>query len=420
LSSFKRQESTFIVINLFILAVLLLIQSLFSSYLGTPSPVLVAVLGLGFLLQALELIWLQSVSSLSATRVLALTWCSIVLNMALAFALASLTDRRDAQYFALMALPVVQAAFRLRAVPTAIVIASACALNIYWVWHFFHLHPPFVLGEYIEAGTVSLIYLMVGVLVWLLVNHLRSTQRSLEQSLAELQHARARLLAEEKLAAVGRLSSAIAHEIRNPVAMISSALDMALKSTSKPADRQEMFEIAAKESNRLVALTTDFLAYARPRPPDKRSSDAFESIAYVADLCRPHAETNHVGIRVEAEEGLQAEIDSGQVQQALLNMVKNAIEASAPEGVVVLKGSRENEQIRIDVQNANGPIPNGMVEQIFEPFVTTKATGSGLGLAIARNIARAHGGELSLSCNQADAVRFSILLPGCTSEVQHA
>jgi signal transduction histidine kinase len=415
-ASFKRQESTFIVLNLFVLAVLLLVQSLFSSYLGTPSLILVAVLALGFLLNALELIWLQSVRALSANWVLLLTWSSIILNMTLAFALASLTNRRDAQYFALMALPVVEAAFRLRAIPTAMVVGAACVLNIFWVWHFFRLHPPWELSEYVEAGTVSLIYLLVGTLVWSLVNHLRSTQNSLEQSLAELKQTRERLLVEEKLAAVGRLSSAIAHEIRNPVAMISSALDTARKNNLQPQERDEMFEIAAKESNRLVNLTTDFLTYARPRIPEKQPTNISESIAYVAEICRPHAATNAVSIQTEASEGLSANIDGAQVQQALLNLVKNAIEASSPGGTVFLRGRQEGDRIRVDVENANGPIPHNTVEQIFEPFFTTKPSGTGLGLAIARNIARGHSGELTLSRNESNFVQFSITLSACTEE----
>ena len=84
--------------------------------------------------------------------------------------------------------------------------------------------------------------------------------------MSELEQTRERLLIEEKLAAVGRLSSAIAHEIRNPVAMISSSLATATRGAVDPEQREMMFDIAAKEATRLEQLTNDFLAYARPRP----------------------------------------------------------------------------------------------------------------------------------------------------------
>jgi two-component system sensor kinase FixL len=81
-----------------------------------------------------------------------------------------------------------------------------------------------------------------------------------------------------------------------------------------------------------------------------------------------------------------------------------------------LRGKRDDGSIRIEIENANGPIPRDAVDCVFEPFFTTKPSGTGLGLAIARNIARGHGGELVLSRNQADSVQFSITLPAYTGE----
>jgi two-component system sensor histidine kinase HydH len=409
--SFKRQESTFIVLNLFVLAALLLIHTLFSSFFGTPPRLLIVVLAVGFLINAVELIWVQGARFLSATDIVALTWGTIALNMALAFVLASLSYRQDTQYFALVVTPILQAAFRFSLGGTIAVVAASTTLVFFWVWNYFRLHPPAQLNEYMEAGTVALIYAIVGILVWTLVNHLRSKQVALTASVVELEQAKERLLIEEKLAAVGRLSSAIAHEIRNPVAMISSSLATAFNRDLDETERQEMFEIAAKEAARLERLTTDFLAYARPRPPAKQPTDVSESIAYVADICRPRATEKAVTIETDAPNGLRANIDSGQVQQALLNLVMNATEACSPGGIVVLRGNRDRREIRVEIENTDGPIPLDTVDRIFEPFFTTKPAGTGLGLAIARNIARGHGGELVLSRNQAGSVQFSMTLP---------
>jgi two-component system sensor histidine kinase HydH len=348
--------------------------------------------------------------------VVALTWFTIALNMALGFSLASLSYRQDIQYFVLMVAPILQAAFRFSFGVTLAVVSACTALDFFWVWNYFRLHPPSQLNEYMEAGTISLIYGIVGVLVWTLVSHLRSKETHLTASLAELEQARAHLLIEEKLAAVGRFSSAIAHEIRNPVAMISSALATAFTDGLDSSERQEMFEIAAKEASRLEKLTTDFLVYARPRPPAKQPGDTAESIAYVADICRPRAAEKGVTIQVEAADGLNANFDSGQVQQALVNLVMNAIEASPTGGVVHLRGKRHRDVIRIEVENANGPIPPEAVNCIFEPFFTTKPAGTGLGLAIARNIAQGQGGDLALSRNHRDSIQFSMTLPAYTGE----
>ncbi|HYL75730.1 MAG TPA: HAMP domain-containing sensor histidine kinase [Bryobacteraceae bacterium] len=416
LASFQRQESTFIFLNLFVLSSLLLIHTLFSSFFGRPPALLIVVLACGFLINVVELIWLQGVSFLSANGIVFLTWFTIALNMTLAFALASLSYRQDLQYFALLVAPVLQAAFRFSLGVTVAVVGASSTLEFFWVWNYFRLHPPSQLTEYMEAGTVSLIYAIVGILVWKLVNQLRSKQAALTNSLVELEQAKERLLIEEKLAAVGRFSSAIAHEIRNPVAMISSALATAFRGALDSSERQEMFEIAAKEAARLETLTTDFLAYARPRPPVQKPDDLSASIAYVADICRPRATENAVTIEADAPDGLRANIDSGQVQQALLNLLMNAIEASPAGSVVSLSGKRDNGSVRIQIENGSGPIPRDAVDRIFEPFFSTKPTGTGLGLAIARSIARGHGGDIVLSRNQAGSVQFSVTLPACTGE----
>ena len=418
--SFKRQESTFIVLNLFVLATLLLIHTLFSSFFGRPPRLLLIVLAAGFLINVLELIWVRGALALSAPGIVVLTWSTIALNMILAFVLASLSYRQDTQYFALLVAPILQAAFRFSFWATAAVVACSVALDFFWVWNYFRSHPPPQLSEYMEAGTISLIYAIVGWLAWTLVNNLRSKEADLTASLTELEQAKERLSIEEKLAVVGRLSSAIAHEIRNPVAMISSALATGFNDNLGPTERQEMFEIAAKEASRLEKLTTDFLTYARPRPPAKQPGDVAESIAYVADLCRPRATEKTVTIQAEAPDGLHANIDGGQIQQALLNLVMNAIEASPSGGVVLLLGKRLDGSVRVDIDNTNGPIPREAVERIFEPFFTTKAAGTGLGLAIARNIARAHGGDLVLSRNQTGSVQFSITLPAYTGESEQS
>jgi len=410
--SFKRQESAFVILNLFVLSVLLLIHTLFSSYFGAPPRSLIVVLAIGFFLNVVELIWLQSATFLSATGIIILTWIAIAVNMGIAFALASLSYRQDTQYFALLVAPILQAAFRFSFSSMLAVLIASTTLDFFWVWNYFRMHPPSEISEYMEAGTISLIYATTGTLVWMLVSYLRSKE-------ADLERARERLSTEEKLAAVGRFSSAIAHEIRNPVAMISSALATARNGVLGPQERQEMFEIAANEASRLEKLTTDFLAYARPKPPAKQLGDLAESIVYIADVCRPHACAKSVTIRTDAPDGLCAKVDSGQIQQALLNLVMNAIEASPSGAVVALCGKRDDGVIRVDIENMNGPIPGGAVEHVFEPFFTTKPAGTGLGLAIARNIARGHGGELSLSRNEVSSVQFSITIPAHTEGSEH-
>jgi len=278
LESFRWQESTFAMLNLALLAALLCGHALFSEHFGTPTPPLVGLLSTGFLLQLGELVWIQTRRQpLNGRAIRTLTLSSIVWDVALALLLGVLIDRVDSPYYVLMLVPVLLSAFRRSLLETLAVVIAASASQFLVVWHFFQLHSPVEPDEYFEAGTISLIFLLTGVLVWFLVNHLRRQESGLAENLLELSKARERLLQEEKLAAVGRLSAAIAHEIRNPVAMISSSLATAIRSPLAPREREEMFDIAAKEAERLERLTNDFLAYARPRAPECQPANVMDN-----------------------------------------------------------------------------------------------------------------------------------------------
>ena len=411
--SFRRQESIFIILNLFILGALQLFHALFFSYWGLPTGTLITILTGALLAQGAELFWLLRRSEpLGPRGMKLLSWYSICFNILVAVLLQNATSRHNAQYFVILAVPVLVAAFRLNLLPMVVVVAVVDCINLLWVWQYAQgLHATPV-SEYMEAGTVSLIDTVVGVLVWLLVNNLREKEARLSESLADLERAKERLVQEEKLAAVGRLASGIAHEIRNPVSTIVSALSTACGNGLEASEREEMFEIAAKESRRLERLTTDFLEYARPRSPQKAPCSLDDTLGYVADVCRPRGIERGVSVDAHSSGGLVAEIDASNVQQALVNLVMNAVEASSPEGRVDLRaGTNSDGSVRIEVENAGPSIPPASVARIFEPFFTTKAQGTGLGLAIARNVARAHGGDLSLSANEPGRVCFTLTFP---------
>ncbi|HLH09108.1 MAG TPA: ATP-binding protein [Terriglobales bacterium] len=413
LDAFKRQESIFVILNLLVLAVLLLFHTLFASLLGQPSILLLSVLGAAFLLRTVELIWIQARSTQVSDRAVTfLTLCSVASNLLLAIVFAMLTNRQDSPYWVLLVMPAVESAFRFSLLPTVAVAVLGASLSLLWVRHFARFHPPVPVGEYFEAATIGLICLLVGVLFWMVVNQLRQEESRRAANLEQLRETREKLLMEEKLGAVGRFASAVAHEIRNPVAMISSSLETATNSAITHAEREEMFGIAAKEAARLEKLTTDFLRYARPAPPARCQCAVADVISYVADISRARANSRGISIVHAAPEALVASIDVAQMQQALLNLVINAIDA-APNGSEITLQARANgdSQIRIEIENRGDPIPSDAVAKIFEPFFTTKPAGTGLGLAIARNIALSHEGDLSLTCNEDGKICFRLTIP---------
>lgn len=415
IASFRRQESIFIALNLSILVVLFSLHLYFAYFWGKPAPLLVAGVMLGIALKSAEWIWLQRLSRpLRPAALAALTWASIIFNVGLATMLAVLTDKEDTPYFALMVVAVLEAAFRFDLF--AIVgVVGVVDFSLFWqVWWFYKVHPPLDVGEYFEAGITSLLFATVGVLVWLLLRDLRQKELRLASNVLELEQARERLLREEKLAAVGRLSSAIAHEIRNPVAMIASSIATAKQLSG--GEREEMFDIASEEANRLSNLTTEFLDYARTRPPKLQEILLPDTIAYVADASRAHASKKGVHFAVSVPAGITVQADEGQLQQALMNLLLNAVDASPDDGTISVRVDDGNRNVRIHVENSGKVISEPALSRVFEPFFTTKPHGTGLGLAIARNIARAQGGDLVLSTNEAGRICFSLILPGHQAE----
>ena len=409
--SFKKQQTAFCVLTLFVIAVLLLLHSLFASLLGTPSRWVIALLGLSFSLKVVELVWLQGQTGGITEKTLRVeTALSIAGLFLLAIILIFLTDRDDAPYFVLLAIPILHAAYHFGLVPTTVTIGGAIGVIFFWMHHYFQVHPPPLAAEYLEAGMISVIFSLMGFLVWFLVTQLKRQQEKLTGNMATLEATREQLIVEEKLAAVGRLAGNIAHEIRNPVAMISSSLSTASNPAVGPADREEMLQIAAKEADRLAHLTTEFLNYARPSAPQRFSVLLGDLLSYPADVVKAHAESRSVAISLSIAEEVQIEADSAQVQGALLNLVLNGIEATSASGQVSLDAARSGAFVRINIANSGQPVPNSDLPHIFEPFYSTKPNGTGLGLAIARRVAQAHGGDLWVSCNESGRVVFSMTL----------
>jgi len=408
--SFREQQMVFATLNLFALGALLLVHALFSSLLGEPSPALLITLGTAFLLKMLELLWLWAgVRSLSESRADALVWSSVFLNIGLAILLTFLTDRGDSPYFVLLAFPVLQAAYRFR-LPTCIgVIIVSDSMTFFWVWHFAKFHPAGYAVEYLEAGVISVVYALMGLLVWLLVSQLRRDQTRLTHNLRELERTRDRLLIEERLAAVGRLSSAVAHEIRNPVAIIASSLVTADRPEAGEQQRKDMYSIARSEAARLEKLTSDFLSYARPSQPRRTRVALSEIVGYIIEIAKVHASKRDIVIKIEGEDDQWASLDRDQIQGALLNLVLNALDATPTGGTVAVRNCRLSvDTLEIQVENPGEPISDEALSRIFEPFYTTKPSGTGLGLAISRNIARAHGGDLVVARNDPGHVCFAL------------
>jgi signal transduction histidine kinase len=423
----RRQEIFVVGLNLTVLGAILLVHGVFGAVIGTPSTAFFVAVVCRIAMQGCEAAWLlgpaRSPSRARMVRLYAAV--SIWVHMAVAVLLSLLSGIEDSHYVVLMVIPVIAAASRYRPAGIALVAVTASVLTVGEVWFYSHYREAWGGAEYFEAAGIGLVYLVVAVVVGFVAAELVRERDRLRASLEELQHTRDRLIREEKLAAIGRLAAAIAHEIRNPVAMIVSALAVARSSSGTPERQVELCEVATEESRRLERLVSSFLDYARDREPDMRPTSILATVGSLAELARARAGERGIEVVLDCPEAAArctAVLDAGQVHQALLNLVVNALEATPRDGTIRVgatlqepraeAGERGSGGLELWVENQGEPVPEEVVPRLAEPFFTTRPRGTGLGLAIARRIAEGHGGELGLACNEPGCVRFVLRLPG--------
>lgn len=406
--TYKRQESVLALLNLAVLASLFFVHILFLSVLGRPGWLLLITLAVRFAILIVELVWVQRLTAESEGLITAHIHLSVLINIAFAFLASILSGIPDSHYSVLMIIPIITAAYRFGRLKTMVVVFIAIGLTMLEVWLHFRSSPPVDVSEYFEAATVSLLFLVVAIVVQLLVGDLRREEEKLNESVSELRRLQQRLVEEEKLAAIGQLSSAIAHEIRNPVSMIASSLKMVEGRGPGSEVAREMFSIAATEAKRLETLTGDFLAFARTKEPRMKATPVRASLDYLAGLSKALAEEKGVSIEVEGSDTLEFNMDADQIHQALLNLLTNALRATPRGGRVIIGAGTIDGRPALYVENTGPKIPHEDVSKIFDPFFTSAAKGTGLGLSIVRKIARSHGGEAWLAENEEGRVRFEI------------
>jgi signal transduction histidine kinase len=229
----------------------------------------------------------------------------------------------------------------------------------------------------------------------------------------ELAASRERLLQSEKLAALGTLAAAIAHEVRNPLAVIrSAAQSLAEAAPSEAAETLRSCRFMMEEADRLASLVNSLLAFARPARLTAQAVAAAELFDRALLLARGPIESRQVRIeRREAPRSAVASADPNLIAQVLAGLLTNAAQAAPIGGEVKIECRAEDSTVELVVEDSGPGVPAALHDRIFEPFFTTRASGVGLGLAIARQITEAHGGSIRLGESSSGGARFSVILP---------
>ena len=237
--------------------------------------------------------------------------------------------------------------------------------------------------------------------------------------LTEVRDLQRRTVEAEALAAVGTLTSGLAHEIRNPLNAASLQLELLQRNAKKLDDealRERLVDrarIVRSELTRLERMLNDFLSLARPSSLRLEPTDLRMLVHEILELQRPLAESMGVELRAEIpRDAASVRVDEARLRQVLINLVTNSLEALRPEGRghVTIDARVEDEGfVEVRVVDDGPGIPS-TEDDAFKPFVTTKEGGTGLGLAIVRTIVQRHGGEVHLRDNspRGTIARFTI------------
>jgi two-component system NtrC family sensor kinase len=226
--------------------------------------------------------------------------------------------------------------------------------------------------------------------------------------------ARARLVQSEKLAALGQLAAAVAHEVRNPLAVIRSAAQGVAESLPGANDDEtrRACSFITAEIDRLSSVVTSLLAFARPLQLAPHPVPVHHLFDRALLLAQHELALKHVALRRQEQPGLPVvHADTDLISQVLLGLLANAVEAVPPHGEVSLEARVVEGGVELDVADSGPGVPCELRARIFEPFFTTRSRGTGLGLAVARQIVDAHRGRIEVGERAGGGARFTVFLP---------
>lgn len=202
----------------------------------------------------------------------------------------------------------------------------------------------------------------------------------------------------------------IAHEVRNPLGGIELFGGLLLEDLPPDDPRRTHVDRILNELHNLAKVVNDFLDYARQRPPNLAPTDMPALIRETWELVEGDADTKGVQVRFDLAP-IQMEVDADEVRRALLNLTRNAVQATEAGSTVRLELTEEDGQVLLAVEDQGPGVPADVRDQIFEPFFTTKEKGTGLGLALVQRAAEVHGGRVRCSEAPGGGARFEIRLP---------
>jgi two-component system NtrC family sensor kinase len=263
-----------------------------------------------------------------------------------------------------------------------------------------------------------------------IVSWAKTLEDRVEEKTRELKRAHAHVLQVEKMATIGKMAAVVAHEINNPLAGILTYAKLLKRwvergdvITPKKDEAEQCLDLIASESRRCGDLVKNLLTFSRISQMNIQSSDLNAIVGRVVRLLAHQLKMNAVELHEDLAQGLPAlQCDPGQIEQVLLALMINAIDAMPRGGNLWVQTRAQDEaELCFEVRDDGSGMPPEILERIFEPFLTTKESGKGvgLGLAVSHNIIQRHHGSIDVQSEVGKGTTFIVSLPVSGAEAAH-
>ncbi|MDX1764470.1 MAG: ATP-binding protein, partial [bacterium] len=229
--------------------------------------------------------------------------------------------------------------------------------------------------------------------------------------LTEVRELQRQVELKNRLAAMGEMSAGIAHEFRNSLGAILGYARLIDRQVDENGVLREAAEGIITEVKTFDAMLSDFLSFARPALLQKESCDLGELVQESLELLREKIEGRRIKIETSFDHLMPVPADRNLIRQALTNLLKNALEAVGPGGVIRIVEKKLDNRVELEIQDNGCGISEGDQKKVFEPFFTSKAEGTGLGLAITQKTIVSHQGSLKLESRRGEGTRVLLSLP---------
>jgi len=237
--------------------------------------------------------------------------------------------------------------------------------------------------------------------------------QDLRRAHEEVLAAQAEVVQKTRMAAMGEIAAAVAHETRNPLGALSNCVQMLRMNPHVTGEDAELLDIMQAETERLNKIVSDFLAFGRPRPPQFQEVDLHEVIDETLAMLQRDQQCSPSIVFLRAFESRLPRIrgDRDQLREVFWNLFLNAVQAMGAQGTLGVETRRPDSRVEVRVRDTGPGVSSAALPRLFEPFFTTKPGGTGLGLPIVRRIVEEHGGRISLANPEGTGTCILVSLP---------